>query len=192
MMDARWPRYSPVLAVPCLVAAAPLYARDYLSAEQARRLMFPEAARYAPQTLRLDAGALAALGQRAGTPLQTARMTLELPLAADGTPLGLFFVDEVRGKYEWISYAVGVGTDGAIRQVEILSYRESHGYEVSTPAWRKQFVGKTAQSPIRLQQDIANISGATLSCAHITDGVRGIAVLAQALLAAGLRNGGAR
>lgn len=39
-------------------------------------------------------------------------------------------------------------------------------------AWRQQFVGKTAASPVRLNKDIANITGATLSSKHITDGVR--------------------
>jgi hypothetical protein len=43
--------------------------------------------------------------------------------------------------------------------------------------WRKQFNGKTAADPIKLNQDIQNIGGATLSCKHITDGVKRVAVL---------------
>ena len=68
-----------------------------------------------------------------------------------------------------------------MRQVEILSYRESHGGEVRLPAWRRQFVGKTAASPLKVGDDIANISGATLSCSHLTEGVKRIvAVVALA------------
>jgi len=37
--------------------------------------------------------------------------------------------------------------------------------------WRKQFLGKTARDPVALNQDIKNISGATLSCRHLTEGV---------------------
>ena len=55
--------------------------------------------------------------------------------------------------------------------IEILTYREGHGAEVRLPAWRNQFVGKTAADPVKIGSDIANISGATLSCTHITDGV---------------------
>jgi Na+-translocating ferredoxin:NAD+ oxidoreductase RnfG subunit len=33
-------------------------------------------------------------------------------------------------------------------------------------------VGKTSQSPLKLDRDIKNISGATLSCRHVTDGVK--------------------
>ena len=36
----------------------------------------------------------------------------------------------------------------------------------------RQFVGKTSQSPLKLDRDIKNISGATLSCRHVTDGVK--------------------
>ena len=32
--------------------------------------------------------------------------------------------------------------------------------------------GKTSQSTLKLDRDIKNISGATLSCRHITDGVK--------------------
>jgi Na+-translocating ferredoxin:NAD+ oxidoreductase RnfG subunit len=38
--------------------------------------------------------------------------------------------------------------------------------------WRAQFVGKTSKSTLKLDSDIKNISGATLSCRHITDGVK--------------------
>ena len=66
-----------------------------------------------------------------------------------------------------------------MKQVEILAYRESHGGEVRLPAWRRQFVGKTAASPLRVGDDIANISGATLSCTHVTDGVRRIVAIVE-------------
>jgi Na+-translocating ferredoxin:NAD+ oxidoreductase RnfG subunit len=91
-------------------------------------------------------------------------------------------VDNVVGKFELITYAVGIALDGSVKQVEILSYRESHGGEIRLPAWRKQFGGKTLAAPIKLGDDIANISGATLSCTHVTEGIRRIvAVVEQAL-----------
>ena len=85
--------------------------------------------------------------------------------------LGRVIVDSVLGKFEQIDYAVAVDGAGKVLAIEILTYREGHGAEVRLPAWRNQFVGKTAADPIRLGADVANISGATLSCTHITDGV---------------------
>jgi hypothetical protein len=53
---------------------------------------------------------------------------------------------------------------------------------VAEANWRKQFVGKTAADPIKLNQDIQNIGGATLSCKHLTDGVKRVAVLYEVAL----------
>ena len=99
--------------------------------------------------------------------------------------LGYVVVDEVIGKFELITYAVGLNRDGSVRQVEVMDYRESHGHEIRLPAWRRQFEGKTAASPIRVGEDIANISGATLSCQHVTDGVRRIVARVDALRRSG-------
>jgi len=90
---------------------------------------------------------------------------------------GWFIVDEVVGKHEMITYAVGLSPSGNITGIEILEYVESYGYEVAEAQWRKQFVGKNANDPIKLNQDIQNIGGATLSCKHITDGVKRVSVL---------------
>ena len=94
--------------------------------------------------------------------------------ASDGS---WFIVDEVVGKHEMITYAVALSPLGAVTGIEILEYVESYGYEVAEAQWRKQFIGKTAADPIKLNQDIQNIGGATLSCKHLTDGVKRVAVL---------------
>ena len=167
------------------VAAAPTsaFAVDYLSAEQAARLMFPDADAFEARTASLDAAQLQQLdaqgvrGRSVNWPVRVARR--------GGTTLGFVVTDEVIGKVELISYAVGMALDGSIKQVEILSYRESHGFEIRLPAWRRQFVGKSGGSAIRVGEDIANISGATLSCTHVTDGVRRIVAVVNMLRASG-------
>jgi hypothetical protein len=85
---------------------------------------------------------------------------------------GYFVIDEVYGKHEFITYAIALGVDGRVRQIEVLVYRESYGYEVRNPAWRAQFVGKKYGDPVTLNEDIKNISGATMSCRHIAEGVK--------------------
>lgn len=99
-----------------------------------------------------------------------------------GALLGHVMVDEVIGKHELITYAVAVGADDVVRGVEILDYREPRGGEVRDPRWRAQFVGKRRDSRLRLDEDIQNISGATLSCRHITEGVRRLLELHARLL----------
>jgi hypothetical protein len=162
----------------CVAAAtAPTaaFAVDYLSADQAARLMFPDADRFEQRDLVLDAAQLQALSAQ-GIRARSARWPTRVAMRG-AVELGLVVTDEVVGKFELISYAVGLAPDGSVRQIEILSYRESHGGEIRLPAWRRQFVGKTAASAMRVGEDIANISGATLSCSHVADGVKRIVAI---------------
>jgi len=172
----------PGVAMAALAATAALptsaFAVDYLTPQQAQQALFPQADKFSVREVRLDAAQMQAISQRLGVPARTARWQV-MEASQGGKLLGWVVMDNVVGKFELITYAVAVGMDGAIRQVEILSYRESHGAEVRLPAWRQQFVGKGTQSPLSVGQDIANISGATLSCSHVTDGVRRIAAMAE-------------
>ncbi len=164
-----------------LLAAAPssAFAVTYMSAEQAATLMFPDADAFDDRTVTLDAAQLKQLDAQ-GVRGRSAAWSVRVARKA-GETLGYVIVDDVIGKFELISYAVGIGNDGTVKQVEILAYRESHGFEIRLPAWRRQFVGKGASASMRVGDDIANISGATLSCTHVTDGVRRIlAVVAMA------------
>jgi Na+-translocating ferredoxin:NAD+ oxidoreductase RnfG subunit len=154
------------------LAPSAAFAVDYMTAEQAAKLMFPEAESFEAHTLALDAAALQRLAQ-AGVKPRSAQWSARAALHA-GKTLGWVVVDEVIGKFERITYAVGLNADGSVKQVEVLSYRESHGHEIRLPAWRRQFVGKTAAAPLQVGEDIANISGATLSCTHVTEGVKRI------------------
>jgi len=87
---------------------------------------------------------------------------------------GYFFLDHVIGKHLYIDYSVAIGADGRIRRVEILTYRESYGFEVANGRWLAQFSGKSGGSALTVGQDIRNISGATLSSHHVTEGVKRI------------------
>ena len=88
--------------------------------------------------------------------------------------IGYFFVDHVIGKHLYIDYSVALGADGRVRRVEILTYRESYGFEVANAGWLAQFAGKTSGSALEINSDIRNISGATLSSRHVTEGVKRI------------------
>jgi Na+-translocating ferredoxin:NAD+ oxidoreductase RnfG subunit len=159
-------RWEPFFAVPLAVASTAASASVFFSTEQAQQVMFP-AGKFTKVALAMTPE------QRDGL---FARSGVHEPFREDGVwsvkGQGFFIVDQVVGKHELITYAVGLNLDGSVKQIEILEYRETYGSEVRGAAWRQQFVGKTAASPVRLNKDIANITGATLSSKHITDGVR--------------------
>lgn len=178
MMELR-----PLLGLAALLPAS-AFATEYLSVEQAQTLIFPEAERFELRDTLLEPAVMERIGARGSVALASGHLRWTLARKGEAV-LGALVVDEVVGKFERITYALGLNADGRVRQIEILSYRESHGGEVRFPAWRKQFVGKSATSALTVGEDIANISGATLSCTHLTDGVRRLVTVFEALRVAG-------
>jgi Na+-transporting NADH:ubiquinone oxidoreductase subunit C len=140
---------APAAALVSVTSAA--HAVQYLSIPQAQKLAFPSATQF------VETQAGRAWKAQAG-----------------GRTLGLFVFDHVIGKHLYIDYAVALDPGGRILRVEILQYRESYGGEVRQASWLAQFVGKTSASPLAINQDIRNISGATLSSNHVTEGVKRI------------------
>ncbi len=163
------------LIVPTLIAPAalisPAYAAQYLTTEAAQKIMFPEAGAFVPHPVRLTDAQKGAVEKAAGVRMRFPEQPV-WQVMADGKPAGWFVLDEVYGKHEFITYAVALDASGAVRSVEILDYRETHGGEIRNPKWRAQFGGKRHGASLRLDEDIQNISGATLSCKHIAEGVR--------------------
>jgi Na+-translocating ferredoxin:NAD+ oxidoreductase RnfG subunit len=149
----------------------PAYAAHYMTVEQAQKQLYPEADRFEDRTLRLSEAEKAEVEKRSGVNVRL--LEQKVWRAWKGQEfLGYFILDEVYGKHEFITYSVALTRQGKVQQIEILDYRESYGGEVRNPAWLKQFYGKDNNATLQLNRDVINISGATLSCKHVTDGVR--------------------
>ncbi len=181
------------LAGIAVAAASNAFAVEYLTVEAAQRLMFPSASSFTLERPQITPEQLHAIDESTHATSQARRFLIFRAEAGQGADhraenplLGRIYVDEVIGKSELITYAVAITPDGAVKQVEILAYRESHGYEVRDPRWRALFVGKRVSSPVVAGDDISNISGATLSSRHVTDGVRRILAL-DALIRSGAK-----
>lgn len=162
-------------------ASSLAFATQYLTVEQAQHVMFPDATAFKDASLQLSTEQMRQVEKLSGLPARSVNWRVFSAYRGD-MALGFVVLDDVIGKFELISYAVALNPDASVKQIEILAYRESHGFEIRSPAWRRQFAGKTAQAGLAIGEGIANISGATLSCTHVTDGVRRIAAIAQAVL----------
>jgi Na+-translocating ferredoxin:NAD+ oxidoreductase RnfG subunit len=93
-------------------------------------------------------------------------------ISRDGALLGFAQVRNVKGKELPITYLVATDSADALRDVDVLVYREPYGGEVAYEPWRKQFRGKRTDAPLQVGKDIKNISGATISSNSVTRGVR--------------------
>ena len=142
------------------------HAVAYLNIEQAQQAIFP-GARLTAVPLKLSDAQRKAIEKASS---QRVRQTVLKVWQVEGG--GWFIMDEVIGKHEFITYAVGLNADGSVKQIEVMDYRETYGGQVRDEKWRAQFIGKKHGAKLKLDDDIQNISGATLSSRHIADGVR--------------------
>lgn len=160
-----WLRFS---LVPAALVSTPIagHAIVYLNVAQAQQAIFPGAsATAAPLKLTPEQ-------RKAIEAACDVRQRSDEVRAWRMSGGGWFFVDQVIGKHEFITIAVGLTGGGAVKGVEIMEYRETYGHEVRNPGWRAQFTGKTKAAVFKLDKDIKNISGATLSSKHVMEGVK--------------------
>ena len=164
-----------------LLPAPVVVAADYLSVDAAQKAIFPQADGFQELVLARTPEQMQALLALAGPQPQHGRLLI-WTATRGGVLLGHVFVDEVIGRQSLITYAVGIDAHGVLGNLEILSYRESHGGEIRNAAWRAQFAHRDTLEQLRFRTDIKNISGATLSSEHVTQGVRWLLSLWQSAL----------
>jgi Na+-translocating ferredoxin:NAD+ oxidoreductase RnfG subunit len=160
------------LLLPAVLAAAPCsYAVEYFTLPQVQQAMFGPDTEFQPREILLTKEQIAQIGKAADVRVREPRLHVWEARKA-GAVSGYLFVDEVYGKHEFITYAVALTAEGKVQGIQIMNYNETYGGEIRDEQWRAQFVGKQAGDSLKLNGDIRNIGGATLSCAHVTEGVR--------------------
>lgn len=156
-------------------------ATDYYSLGEVQQLLFPDATGFEDRSLTFTDDQRDAIKKQAKTRQRRKTQQVWAALKNDQL-LGWVFLDDVIGKHEFITYVAAITPDGTVKGLEIVSYRETHGGEVREDDWRSQFIGKGLTDALKLGKDIDNISGATLSCRNLTDGVRRLLVQWQLFL----------
>ncbi len=166
-----------------LVAPGPALGNQaYLRESEAPRAIFPEGTSSVRRSLDLTDAELGALSRELGRRVEV-RSYPYLEVASDRGAVGFIFVLDVLGQTLPITFAVGVGRDGALRDVQVMVYREPRGEEVQEARFRRQFTGKRLKDPIALGKDIDAITGATISSRSATYAARKGLALVQILQA---------
>jgi len=176
---------SPILA--CLALAGVSVARPagaqavYLTTRQALAEFFPDSERVTFFKVDITPERRDRLRRRLGYAPRRRSQTFYVGLTGERVD-GYAIVDEERGLSLPITFAVLFGTDGRVRRMEILAYREPRGDEVRSPRFRRQFVGKGADDAMRHGEDIATVTGATVSSKAMARGVRRAVVMLRDLV----------
>jgi hypothetical protein len=165
-----------------LVVASAVRAEVYFSEDGVRRALFPVADRFVDRSLTLSKEQMKQIGVASRTRFNMPQLRV-VDVFAGEQRRGRLYIDRVYGKHEFITYAVGLDAAERVAGVEIMEFRESYGDQIRQAAWRAQFHGKTQGEALAIEKPIRNISGATLSCVHVTDGIRRILVTNALLFA---------
>jgi hypothetical protein len=88
--------------------------------------------------------------------------------------LGYAYLGEAASMKRMFDYAVFFDEDLIIKKSKVLIYREDFGRQIGTRRWLGQFEGMGPKSKPRYGQDIAAISGATISASSMTRAVNGV------------------
>ncbi|MEN8376710.1 MAG: FMN-binding protein [Gemmatimonadota bacterium] len=152
--------------------------RVLLTVEEALREVFPGHAAVETTAWRPSAERRASMEERLGRRLFEPRYEIMEVRSASGL-MGYAVVTDERGKYRPITLMVGVSPDLRVRDTAILVYRESRGGQVQRQRFLRQYRGKDSSDAIRINSDIVNISGATISVRSVNAGVRKILVVVE-------------
>lgn len=166
-----------------MLASEQANATTYFTGDAVKRALFPSATRFVDRSVTLNAAQSKSISAAAKTRVSSPNI-VALDAYGAGGKLGTLYIDKVYGKHEFITYAVALDASGAVHGIEIMDYRESYGDQVRNPAWRRQFTGKRNGQPLSIDKQVKNISGATLSCVHVTDGVRRVLATHALVIAA--------
>lgn len=159
--------------------------QTFLTSEEARRRIFPEAMAFARESKPIPAPLKEELAGKLGRAFAEDSLEVYIALGQGQVLLGYAVVSEELGMYRPITFMVGVAPDFTVREVAVLVYRESRGGEVRRARFLNQYRGKSAREPLRLNRDIINITGATLSVRALNFGVKKVLALVQALYGPG-------
>jgi Na+-translocating ferredoxin:NAD+ oxidoreductase RnfG subunit len=148
----------------------------FLSPEEALKIIFKDSKEVHKEDHKLDEAAQKKAQDLLGYVPPKDRYTFYLG-KTDGKVDGYALIDEQVGKVLPITFIIRLSPEGKVQTVEVMVYRESHGGEVKSKRFLRQFENKDLNEELRLQGNIVNISGATLSSRALVIGVRRAIVL---------------
>lgn len=175
-------RFIAIIGSLFLVFSHSVVAEEYYSIEQVQKLLFSNATDFIEDFKVISQQQKKRIKQHSGMRQRWDEQKIWRVKSLD-KDIGWFIIDDVVGKHEFITYALGLTMEGRVKGVEIMTYRETHGSEVREETWRKQFIDMQLGDNFKLDQGIDSISGATLSVRNVTDGIHRLLALHTVVLA---------
>lgn len=151
-------------------------AEVFMSEEDGVKIMLPKSERVRKEVIKLSPEKKAQIEERIGWKFP--EQSFEVYIGESGDKIdGYALVQNTIGKHKPMTYMVGIDSKGQVSDVELLVFRESRGSEIRQKRFNAQYEGKTVSDPVRINKDIINISGATMSVRSMSAGIKRVLVL---------------
>ncbi len=151
---------------------------QYLTRDQALKLVFPDCSEVLERTIPLDEDVLARAEERYGGPV--ARSQRIFVGVRDGRVAGFAMIHTEVTKSLPATFIVGVSAQGEVTQVAVMSHEDHIGTDCRRSRFVDQFQGKTSAHRVTVPNGgILHVSGATLSCQAVARAVRKTLAIVQ-------------
>lgn len=151
-------------------------AEVYLNEEESLKIMLPKSERIRKEVIKLSPEKKTLIEERIGWKFP--EESFDVYIGETGTQIdGYAVVQNTIGKHKPMTYMVGIDNKGLVSDIELLVFREARGSEVRQKRFNAQYEGKSVLDPVRINKDIINISGATMSVRSMSAGIKRVLVL---------------
>ena len=151
-------------------------AEIFMTEDEGVKVILPKSERVRKDVIKLSPERKTQIEDRIGWKFP--EQEFEVYIGETGTRIdGYAMVQNTIGKHKPMTYMVGVDNQGSISDIELLVFREARGSEVRQKRFNSQYEGKTVLDPVRINKDIINISGATMSVRSMSAGIKRVLVL---------------
>ena len=104
-----------------------------------------------------------------------------LSIYSNNDVIGYAYIGTAPSQTKYFDYLVLFDKEIVIKSIKILIYREDYGGEIGSKRWLKQFIGKSLYDKFVYRENIAAISGATISVNSITDAINELIIYLNTL-----------
>ncbi len=150
----------------------------YYTIDKAREALFKDSGKVQESRIELDEKAAIAIETRLKEKLASREITF-YEGEKNGRSTGYALVLEEIGKFRPITFMIRISPEGKFENAVVMVYRECRGSEIRSKRFIRQFRGKRSVHPIRINKDVINITGATMSVMAMTKVVRRALVLVE-------------
>ena len=148
----------------------------FMSEEEGVKIMLPKSERIRKEVIKISPDKKTQIEERIGWKFP--EESFDVYIGETGNHVdGYALVQNTIGKHKPMTYMVGIDSTGHVSDVELLIFRESRGSEIRQKRFNAQYEGKTVNDPVRINRDIINISGATMSVRSMSAGIKRVLVL---------------